>query len=288
MAFIGVSGILVFMGTFVIHYFISLSESEGSKLEMEAFPEDWFDAVSSIPNLILALAYQMNFFPVFKGMRNANDKRMSLATLTGLLVCSASYLLVGILGYHLVHGIGGNKVEANFLSNIPYEGVHPVIYFIINCGFLLSVFFAFPIMFFGCRNNFIALLQLFLAKDEEQAAKKWRENSDNIEQISSYIESGDKVEKRKKANRLFYIYTFSIYVVVVGTGVLLDDIEVVFNIVGAVCSTSIGILLPCFFYFILVIKKNKEKNIKFYISLGVFLIMAPFAIFSVVAKYVHP
>jgi amino acid permease len=62
----------------------------------------------------------MNFFPVFKGMRNANDKKMTLATLTGLLVCSCSYLLVGILGYHLVHTIDGGIVEANFLSNIPY------------------------------------------------------------------------------------------------------------------------------------------------------------------------
>lgn len=60
-----------------------------------------------------------------------------------------------------------------------------------------------------------------------------------------------------------------------------------FNIIGAICSTSISVLLPCFFYFILVIKKNKKRNIKFYISVVVFCIMAPFALFSVVAKYVE-
>lgn len=89
---------------------------------MRAFPEDWFKAISSIPNLILALAFQMNFFPVFKGMRNANDKKMGLATLTGLLICSGSYLLVGIMGYHLVYSIeeSNEDVSANFLSNIPY------------------------------------------------------------------------------------------------------------------------------------------------------------------------
>jgi amino acid permease len=96
------------------------------------------------------------------------------------------------------------------------------------------------------------------------------------------------VERRKKANRLFYVYTFCIYAVIVGTGVALDDIEAVFNIIGAVCSSSIAVLLPCFFYFMLIIKKNKKRTFTFYATIIVFAIMAPFAILSVVAKYVHP
>lgn len=45
----------------------------------------------------------MNFFPVYKGMRDASDKKMSMAALVGTLICSASYLTVGILGYHLAY-----------------------------------------------------------------------------------------------------------------------------------------------------------------------------------------
>lgn len=44
----------------------------------------------------------MNFFPIFKGMRKANDKKMSLAVLCGVVFCTISYLLVGILGYQYV------------------------------------------------------------------------------------------------------------------------------------------------------------------------------------------
>ena len=29
-----------------------------------------------------------------------------------------------------------------------------------NAGFLVSVFFSFPVMFFGARNNFIALMKM--------------------------------------------------------------------------------------------------------------------------------
>jgi len=46
-------------------------------------------------------------------------------------------------------------------------------------------------------------------------------------------------------------------------------------------------LLPAFFYFILVIKKKKPKNIIFYLAIGMFIIMIPFAIFAVVAQNVN-
>lgn len=176
MAFIGVAGILIFMGSFVIHYSITASETDRPDARpMNTFPDNWFEAISSIPNLILALGFQMNLFPVFKGMRRANDSRFAKACLTGILVCSCSYLLIGILGYHLVWSIENKpEVFANFLLNISYDpNNNPFIYFIVNIGFLLSVFFAFPIMFFGCRNNFIALIQLIKAK-EGAPASKWR------------------------------------------------------------------------------------------------------------------
>jgi amino acid permease len=125
MALLGVAGILVFVFTFVAHYFIAYSDYTPlpEAKEMALFPEDWFEAIASIPNLILALAFQMNFFPVFKGMRNASDRKMTLATLVGVLVCSASYLIVGVLGYHLVHTINDGVVEANFLKSLPYDSV---------------------------------------------------------------------------------------------------------------------------------------------------------------------
>jgi len=74
--------------------------------------------------------------------------------------------------------------------------------------------------------------------------------------------------------------------VIVGVALGVDDIEVVFNVVGAVCSSSINILLPCFYYFMLVVKRKKEKTIKFYVAVAVFVLMAPYSIFSVVALYV--
>lgn len=60
---------------------------------------------SVIPNIMLALSYQMNFFPIFKGtfyniagLKESRDSKMSKASITGILGCTVFYLLVGNMG----------------------------------------------------------------------------------------------------------------------------------------------------------------------------------------------
>jgi len=65
-----------------------------------------------------------------------------------------------------------------------------------------------------------------------------------------------------------------------------DDVESVFNIIGAICSTSLGMLMPAYFYFGLVLKKKKPLKCIFYLAILMFAIMVPFAIFAVVAQYI--
>lgn len=53
------------------------------------------------------------------------------------------------------------------------------------------------------------------------------------------------------------IKTWVIFLMIVGIGILADDITVIYNAVGAICATSSGFLLPCGFYILLIRKKNK-------------------------------
>ena len=69
---------------------------------MKTFPTDWFKAAAAVPNVLLALSYQMNFFPIFKGMRKVSDSRMSRAVLVGVVFCTLAYLMIGIMGYDYV------------------------------------------------------------------------------------------------------------------------------------------------------------------------------------------
>lgn len=105
----------------------------------------------------------MNIFPIFKGMKNANDSRMTAAIAISLTLGTLAYLLIGILGYNYV----GNTVGANLLVFLPYDKIPKVYYFIIKLPFLVSEYITFSLIFFGSRNNFIALIQLFKLKQKD-------------------------------------------------------------------------------------------------------------------------
>ena len=64
-------------------------------------------------------------------------------------------------------------------------------------------------MFFGCRNSFIALILLSMIKNTEVKKASSGHHGDEIDHISSYIQS-DRVEaKKKRANLHFILYTSS-------------------------------------------------------------------------------
>ena len=67
--------------------------------------------------------------------------------------------------------------------------------------------------------------------------------------------------------------------------IAVDDIEDVFNIVGAIASNAIAFIFPAMFYMLLVQKKNKPKKLHYYISVVLFAFFIPFGIFSVVSKF---
>ena len=93
-------------------------------------------------------------------------------------------------------------------------------------------------------------------------------------------------EKKKKARFEFMLFTTILYLLIVGVALGVDNLLAVFNIIGAVSSTSIGILMPCFFYFRLVQIKGSARSWKYYSSIVTLLVMVPYAIFSMVALYV--
>lgn len=68
MAFIGVSGIVFFVICLVITFFDEMAEKNWNlNHEMKPFPTDWMKVATSIPKIMLALTFQINFFPIYKG-----------------------------------------------------------------------------------------------------------------------------------------------------------------------------------------------------------------------------
>ena len=64
------------------------------------------------------------------------------------------------------------------------------LFILINLGFLVSVFFSFPVIFFGARNNFIALFKLTyeaIISKKEGTGKSLNPNLDSIAQIDTIL-----------------------------------------------------------------------------------------------------
>lgn len=71
LAFFGVTGITVFVIALIITFFIELAEPErdwACHVDMVPVGNNPLNMAIVIPNMMLALAYQMNFFPIFKGI----------------------------------------------------------------------------------------------------------------------------------------------------------------------------------------------------------------------------
>ena len=161
--FIGIAGIITFIVTLVIFFVTALADSDPGNNPvggMLLFPEDWFEAASSVPNMILSLEFHFNMYPIYKGMKDPSDKKMANATFMGVFFCFLIYLLTGFIGYDYA----GPGTQTNFLESISYEKTSKVFFFILNVSFLVSVFFSFPLLFFSSRDNMIAVGNIIVQK----------------------------------------------------------------------------------------------------------------------------
>jgi hypothetical protein len=95
------------------------------------------------------------------------------------------------------------------------------------------------LMFFGARNNLIALVNI-LKKRSQRSKKKERLASNEEEGQGEDYEEEDnpftnKLARIERANKEYIIITVLLYVVMIAASILLQDIELVFNFLGAVC-----------------------------------------------------
>ena len=316
-ALTGVFGIVLFLFSFIAHYIvISVEGDPDDKPQggMSAWPDDWFQAFATIPNILLSLTYQQNFYPIFKGMQEASDRKMTIACCLGITLSASFFAVFGILGYNLI----GNSVQDNFLESIQFRKTNKVLFTFIYLGFLLSNLATYPLMFFGCRNNCMAIAQVcFPLKPEEKETKRKSKKKDKrlreveaevveAEAAPSSEEDAPPVEKKPKKKRKkskkksrkekkkelqrktykqFLMWTVVIYLVIAVVGITAPSIESVFNIVGSISGTSLSILMPCFLYVSLVTRKNKQPNYKFYVAWTLVAIMLPYSFFAIVTKY---
>ena len=139
--------------------------------DFKPFENNFTEIVSVLPNYIFSFTYQWNFFPIYKGtsiiykgMKNVSDKRFVKASILGLVGCAVLYTFAGTMGYCLY----GHDVKSNFLLSLDRKQINEPLYYIMKICFLISVYIAYPIIFFGARNNSRSIYRTIRAKLNER------------------------------------------------------------------------------------------------------------------------
>ena len=153
---VGVIGVFLFLVAFIIYFVNTTHQSFHSLSPLSLFPSNWLSAFSTVPNIVFSLAFYMNFFPIYKGLVDANDNKMNKLVFTGVLCCSVMYIAIGVMGRLIV----GPSIAPNLLNSISYNDMSPYLYMLIYLGFIIELFFAYPVVFFSCKNNFICILKI--------------------------------------------------------------------------------------------------------------------------------
>ena len=93
-------------------------------------------------------------------------------------------------------------------------------------------------------------------------------------------------ERRKKDAIEYYIFTAVLHIIITILAIVFQDIEDVFNVIGAISASAINFWFPSIFYFQSVKKKRKEKKSTYYMSWALLWFFVPFGIFAVVSNYI--
>lgn len=264
-SFLSTSSIIIYFLLTLYTFFIKYSN--GSLVEnVHFFPSSSFDfrkGMGSFPSVFLAFTFQYNFFPVYKTVKNVDDKKMLWISFWALTLVLIVYCLVGVCGYLSY----GEDIHINFLESISIDDIGPVFYYILLIAFSSAVSFSVPLFFFGCRNYILSLYH--------DIKHFWIEGKDEKEKtLSAYLVKrpwSERMHPKANSNSVFYITTIVIYLIVLLCATSLKEIGPAFNVIGAICANAISFLLPAAFY----LKINRKKFLVYklaWVLLGIGLV----------------
>lgn len=154
---IGFFALMSYLLSLMVHFLYEMIIGEWLISDSSyVFHPNSLKSVAVIPNIVLALTFQANFFPIYKGMRGVTDDKFKVATLTSLVICSSLCIFIGVYTYLLY----GDDLQANFLLCLDYKTVDPILYYGMNLSFCIFIIFAFPVSFISARDNFIKVVKI--------------------------------------------------------------------------------------------------------------------------------
>eukprot|EP00930_Biecheleria_cincta_P040969 TRINITY_DN28053_c0_g1_i1.p1 TRINITY_DN28053_c0_g1~~TRINITY_DN28053_c0_g1_i1.p1 ORF type:complete len:233 (-),score=16.38 TRINITY_DN28053_c0_g1_i1:254-952(-) len=214
----------------------------GIERNIHIWPSNTLGILKAIPVFVFAFTCHQNLFPVANELVDPSIERLDVVTSSAIGTASVAYLPIMVFGY-LAYG---SEVHNPVLQNLPEGSV--AVRIAQTCLFFSAVF-CYPNQLHPCRRSIMVLLEAYRGE------------------ALSY--EGEKVFRRTVTTVLLLSSA--------GVALLVDDLSIVFELIGGVASNTICYLVPTLLYLLLFPRSLKWYAAAFQLGIGCLILQCSLA-----------
>ena len=252
--FVLLLGVIIFIIAMVI--LLVKEGTENYSFSEVSKPKFTINMLANIPTLFISYGFQSAFFPVYQSLKVKSNANGIKTTIMAFTFCVTVYIIVS--GVALLKF--GSKLEGNILVNVgKLKGWIPIV---VDCIFLIIVMMHIPIVLFVGKEAFLIMVDE--AMRGSYSTKKRDVVDDAYNLRDSVLCKHKSLEGEGKAYLsmspiLFYGISVSIYCSIVTAACLLNDITLVFGIIGSIAGSYLIFIAPSQFFIISV--RNEKADV---------------------------
>jgi amino acid permease len=244
----GVGFILLVGVVLFIFAMIILLITKGTKdfsLSQVSKPKFNLNMLANVPTLFISYAFQSGFFPAYQGLKNKTDANGIKSVVASLLFVMIVYVIVSVVAL-LKFGTG---LEDNMLKNVSsMNGWIPIV---ISFVFLIIVAMHIPIVLFVGKESLLIMLDELMRKTYSTDARPTIDTAYGLRDSIGAAKNAAVSEGKAYLTMhpvIFYGFSIMVYCLVVTAACLLNDITLVFGIIGSISGSYIIFIAPAQFY----------------------------------------
>lgn len=208
-------------------------------------PKFDFDMLANVPTIFLAYGFQSAFFPAYQSIKDKTDKKGMQATVASFTFCVIVYIAASFVAL-LKFGI---HLKGNVLVNVgDLNGAIPII---ISIVFLLIAMMHIPIVLFVGKEAVLIIIDEIMRKSYSQVPRATIDNAYNLRESVAFRHNQAHQEGKAYLTMdsvIYYVVSILIYAGIVAGACLLNDITLVFGVIGSIAGSYLIFIAPSSFY----------------------------------------
>lgn len=234
---------------------VSIPKQQGKSISDRTSmgPQSILEVLTTVPVFIFSFTCHQNMFPVANEIQDPSVKRLGFVAGSAVLTAVALYGACIVFGYSVL----GSDIDSNFLLGLPRSTSVEI-----GGGLMaISNALSFPLQSHPCRRSLTVLISSCMGVTYE------------------YPQKGERLLRR--------LLTTLILLGTVAVATVVNDLGIVFEIVGTVGSNTICYIMPAYLYIQTFRGKPDTSRFKMnlaMVQLCIGLIVLPTCLFSIFYK----